>query len=110
MTLLGITVDVSGTQDFWLFAEELQTKIYRTLKSGDKFSASLMSEMLLKMITITKFMRFGATAVSYSGLVSLKNLYGDIKVTSLHGFVSGYDLGPEMASQARLFTLAFISS
>jgi len=103
MSLLGITMDVSGNRDFWALAKELQTKIYRTLKSGDKFSAVLMSEMLLKMITRTRFMRFGATALSYSGVVSLKKQYGDTKVNGLHGFVSGYDLGPEMASQARLF-------
>jgi NRPS condensation-like uncharacterized protein len=103
MTLLGITLDVSGKQDFWALANELQAKIYHTLKSGDKFSAVLMSEMLLKMITRTKFMRFGATALSYSGVVSLKKQYENIKVTGLHGFVSGYDLGPEMASQTRLF-------
>lgn len=103
MSLLGITIDVSRNQDFWALAKELQTKIYRTLKSGDKFNAVLMSEMLLKMITRTKFMRFGATALSYSGVVSLEKQYGEIEVIGLHGFVSGYDLGPEMASQARLF-------
>ena len=103
MSLMGIAIDVSRNYDFWALAKELQAKIYRTLKSGDKFSAVLMSEMLLKMITRTRAMRFGATALSYSGVVPLKKQYGDIKVTGLHGFVSGYDLGPEMASQARLF-------
>jgi len=103
MSLFGITMDVSGSQDFWTLAKELQTKIYHTLKSGDKFSSVLMSEMLLKMITRTRVMRFGATALSYSSVVSLEKEYGEIKVAGLHGFVSGYDLGPEMASQARLF-------
>ena len=103
MTLMGITLDVFGNREFWGLAKELQAKIYHSLKSGGKFSAVLMSEMLLKTITRTKFMRFGATALSYSGVVALEKQYGDIKVTGLHGFVSGYDLGPEMASQARLF-------
>ena len=62
-----------------------------------------MSESLMKMFIRMKSMRLGATALNYSGNVLLKTQYGKIKVVGLHGFVSAYDLGPEMASQARLF-------
>jgi len=103
ISMMRFTVDVSGEMNFWELAQALHKKIYITLKSGDKFSAALMSETLLKMFTKIKSMRFGATALNYSGNVPLKTQYGDIKLVGLHGFVSGYDLGPEMASQARLF-------
>jgi NRPS condensation-like uncharacterized protein len=103
ISMLGYTVDVSGEKDFWELARVLHAKIYRSLKQGDKFSASLMSQSLLKMFTKMKSMRFGATALNYSGNVPLKTQYGTIKLVGLHGFVSGYDLGPEIASQARLF-------
>jgi hypothetical protein len=101
--MMGYTVDVAGDMDFWKLARDVHQKIYRSLKHGDKFSASLMSESLLNMFTKMKSMRFGATALNYSGNVPLKTHYGNIKVVGLHGFVSGYDLGPEIASQARLF-------
>jgi len=103
ISMMRFTVDVFGGKDFWDLARGLHAKIYRALKQGDKFNASLMSESLLKMFTTMKSMRFGATALNYSGRVPLKTEYGDIRLVGLHGFVSGYDLGPEMASQARLF-------
>ena len=103
ISMMRFTVDATGEMDFWKLAVDLHGQIYRALKSGDKFSAALMSESLLKMFTTMKSMRFCATAVNYSGNVPLKTQYGEIKVVGLHGFVSAYDLGPEMASQARLF-------
>jgi len=103
ISMMRFTVDVSGDKDFLELARNLHTKIYRALKQGDKFNASLMSEPLMKMFIAMKSMRMGSTALNYSGLVPLKAQYGDIEVVGLHGFVSGYDLGPEVASQARLF-------
>ena len=103
ISMMGFTIEVAGNQDFWELAKNIHRKIYHSLKRGDKFSASLMSESLLKMLTKMKVMRFGATALNYSGNIPLKRLYGEIKLAGLHGFVSGYDIGPEMASQARLF-------
>jgi len=103
ISMMRFTVDVFGEKDFWDLARDLHVKIYRALKQGDKFNASLMSESLLKMFTTMKSMRFGATALNYSGRVPLKTQYSNIRLVGLHGFVSGYDLGPEMASQARLF-------
>ena len=103
ISMMRFTVDVSGESDVWDLAQELHTQIYRALKFGDKFSAAIMSELLLKMFTTMKMMRFGATALNYSGNVPLRTDYGEIKLVSLHGFVSGHDLGPEIPSQARLF-------
>ena len=103
ISMMGYTLDVAEDVDFWELARDLHGKIYRSLKHGDKFSASLMSEALLRMFTKMKSMRFGATALNYSSFVPLKTRYGKVKLVGLHGFVSGYDLGPELASQARLF-------
>jgi len=103
ISMLRFTVDVSRDVDFWDLARELHAKIYRALKKGDKFNAALMSESLMKMFTHMKSMRLGATALNYGGIVPLKTQYADIQLVGLHGFVSGFDLGPEMASQARLF-------
>jgi hypothetical protein len=45
----------------------------------------------------------GSTALNYSGAIPLEPQYGEIKVKALHGFLSGFDLGPEVPAQARLF-------
>ena len=103
ISMMRFTVEVSGKGDFWDLAHQLHAQIYKTLKFGDKFSAAMMSEVLLKTFTTMKSMRFGATALNYSGNVPLKREYGEIKLVGVHGFVSGYDLGPEISSQARLF-------
>lgn len=103
ISMLRLTLNVSGGRDIWNLAKELHAKIYRSLKRGDKFIASLMSESLMKMFTTLKSMRMGSTALNYSGVVPVKPRYGDIRVTGLHGFLSSYDLGPELSSQARLF-------
>ena len=103
ISMMRFTIDVSGDKNLWDLARELHEQIYHALKRGDKYSASLMSEPLMKMFIALKSMRMGSTALNYNGIVPVKERYGDIKVVGLHGFVSGYDLGPEMASQARLF-------
>ncbi len=103
ISIMRFTLDISGESDLWQTAHQLQSQVYRALKSGEKFSASLMSETLLKAFTTLKAMRFGASALNYGSNVPLRSQYGEIKLVGLHGFVSAYDLGPEMSSQARLF-------
>jgi NRPS condensation-like uncharacterized protein len=103
ISMLRFTVKLSGGEDIWVVARRLHEKIYRALKHGDKFSASRMSEQVLKMFTTLKSMRMSSTALNYSGAVPLKSEYGDIRISGLHAFVSSYDIGPEFAAQARLF-------
>jgi hypothetical protein len=94
---------VSGESNIWKLTADLHDKIYRSLKYGDKFPAARMSESLIKMFVGLKTMRMGSTALNYSGAIPLKPHYGGIKVKALHGFLSGFDLGPEVPAQARLF-------
>jgi hypothetical protein len=103
ISMLRYTMDVSGTSNIWTLTRTLHNKIYRSLKRGDKFSASQMSESLIKMFVGMKSMRMGATALNYSGAIPLQTQYGKIKVMALHGFLSSFDLGPEVSAQARLF-------
>lgn len=103
ISMMRFTAEVSGTMNIWDLTKDLHTKIYRALKQGDKFTAALVSESLMKMFTRLKSMRMGAAGLSYGGAVSLKAQYGKIKVTGLHAFLSSFDLGPEVSCQARLF-------
>jgi len=101
--MLRYTIPVEGGIDFWQLARHLHEKIYSSLKSGDKFVANLMTEPLIKMVTGLKSFRMSATALNYNGVVPIEPSYGNMKVTGIHGFVSAYDLGPELSAQALLF-------
>ena len=103
ISMMRYTVEVEGGSDFWTLARDLHKKIYTSLKSGDKFVAAAMTESLIKMITELKSFRMSTTALNYNGVVPIETSYGSIKVTGVHGFVSAYDLGPELSGQAQLF-------
>ena len=102
ISMMRHTVDVGGGE-FWSLARDLHKKIYASLKSGDKFVASAMSESLLKMLVRFDSMRLCASAMNYNGVGSVQTQYGNMKVFAVHGFVSAHAFGPEMASQAQLF-------
>jgi len=103
ISMMRYTMDVNGKVDFWSFAKYVHKKIYASLKSGDKFVASAMSESLLTMLVKLDSVRLCASALNYNGTVPVQTSYGDIKVLEMHGFVSTHAFGPEMASQAQLF-------
>ncbi|MCI0553494.1 MAG: condensation domain-containing protein [Anaerolineae bacterium] len=103
ISMLRYTVEVEGGIDFWTLARDLHEKIYSSLKSGDKFVAAAMTESLIKMITGLKSFRMSTIALNYNGVLPIETSYGNIKVTGVHGFVSAYDLGPELSAQAQLF-------
>jgi hypothetical protein len=103
ISMMRYTVEVDGSGDLWPLARDLHEKIYASLKSGDKFVASTMSESLLKMLTRFDSFRVCASALNYNGVVPLQTRYGKFKVNAVHGFVSAYAFGPEIASQAQLF-------
>ena len=103
ISMMRFPVNVKGSSELWELAKQLQNKIQKSLKSGGKFTAYLSSEIMLKMITKLKIMRFGANALNYNGSLNLKSKYRNTEVTSFHGFISGYDLGPELGSQAGIF-------
>jgi len=102
-SMLRYTLPISGGTEFWSLARSLHAKIYASLKSGDKFVAATTAEPLMKMLTRLKSPRMSATALNYNGIVPIQPNYDSIKVTGLHNFISGYDLGPEFSAQAQIF-------
>jgi len=103
VTLIRLMIDVHGEQEFWSLAKNLHQQLYRSINQGDKFNSFLTSEALLKVMTGLKSIRFGSSAVNYSGVIPLRNQYGSIKLLGVHGLVSVFDLAPEFSSQARIF-------
>lgn len=103
ISMMRHTVHVRGDFDLWVVARDLHAKIYTSLKSGDKFVAAAMAESLMKMVTRLKAFRLCASALNYNGVIPVSTRYGRIKVLGVHGFVSAYEFGPELASQAQYF-------
>lgn len=103
ISLLRYTMSVSGGEDFWSLARGLRRKIDTSLKSGAKFVAAMLAEVLMIKLTRSKSSRLAAIALNYSGVVPVQTSYGTMRVTGLHNFVSAYDLGPEVSAQAQLF-------
>ena len=103
ISMMRYSAIISGEMDFWSLARDLHKKIYTSLKSGDKFVAARMSESLLKMLARFKTIRTCASALNYNGASLIQTHYGNIKVRAVHGYVSAFGFGPEMASQAQIF-------
>jgi hypothetical protein len=103
ISLLRHTTSISGGVDFWPLARGLHRKIDMSLKSGDKFLAAILAEVLMIRLTRSKPFRLAAIALNYSGVVPVQISYGTMRVTGLHSFISAYDLGPEVSAQAQLF-------
>jgi len=97
------SLDVGGKMDFWMLAGRLHRKIYRSLKSGDKYVSAVLSELLLKTLDRLQNVRTCASAMSYGGLVPLRSEYGSMRVTNVHGYISPFKFGSEFSALAHLF-------
>ncbi len=103
ISMLRYTFTVQGEQSVWDLARHVNIAIQESFQHGEKFTASLMSEGVMKMMLGLKSMRMGTTALSYTSGLDVLNQYGKTKVHGLHGFISNIDLGPEFSAQVSLF-------
>jgi len=101
ITMLRYTIAVSG--NVWFMARDLHGKILGSFKRGAKFMSFKASAGLMKMILSLKSMRLCASALTYSGVLPLAERYGEFQIESIHGFISSFDLGPEVSAHALLF-------
>jgi hypothetical protein len=100
--MLQYTVQVDEQQDLWELAREIQQKIYRITKRGDKFVTPLLTKALFQMMSKQTEFRMGAAGVSYSSTAGLGQSYGPIRLVGLHGLFPNNNLGPEYGIFARL--------
>jgi len=89
--------------DFWELAHQINEKIYKAAKRGDKFIAPQLSPQMISLYFRTKKMRMATTALSYPGVVKIGSSYGKTKIRRIHGFVSNFPIGPEFTASARIF-------
>jgi hypothetical protein len=103
IALMRYTFPLAGSAEYWTLAQRVHQRMYRSLKSGDRYGAAGMIEFLVRLLTRTRLMRFANTALSYGGPVPLTRNHGDLELQELHAFLSGFDLSPEVGSGAIIF-------
>jgi NRPS condensation-like uncharacterized protein len=102
-SMIRSTIFMRSGQDFWELAHQINKKIYKASKRGDKFIAPLMSPQMMSMFIRSQKMRMATTALSYPGIAKIGLSYGNIQVKKIHGFVSNFPIGPEYTATARIF-------
>ncbi len=103
VAMMRFTAQVSAVRDFWSLAREINGRIHRAFKQGDKYIASALSTPLMRAIFRLRNFRMCTTALSYTGAVQLQPAYGPFRVVGLHGIVSNFGLGPEYVAHVSLF-------
>lgn len=102
-SMMRFTVGLEENPAVWELAAKVNDTTYAALKRGDKFCANLFSARLMGMLFRFKAFRMAATAMSFTGPVTLARNYGNTEVQEIHAFVSNFVLGPEYTAQVRLF-------
>ena len=103
LTMFRFTVMVPREGDFWRIAHDIQESTALAARTGERYLAYSMSPGMMKMIFKLKAFRMGATALSYSGPITLPKTSGSFHVTGLHAFAANMTLGPEYTALVRLF-------
>jgi len=98
------TIQVRNDDHLWSLARRINDQIYQSMKRGEKYLASVMSEQFLKMTFGLKKFRMSTTAISYTGS-SLHPIqsYDPYNVKAIRGFVSNFGLGPEFSGIVGLY-------
>ncbi len=97
------TLQVGPTDDLWSVARAFQEELRDSLSRDVPLLGTVMANRMMKLVTSTKRMRLGTTAVSYAGPLALSSQYGDIEILGVHGFISNNRLGPLATAFAKIY-------
>jgi hypothetical protein len=100
---LRLTFFLRQSHDLWSLAAEVHQQIHRAAKRGDKFFFHCVSALLMRLVLSQRSQRMGHTALSFMESTDMETSFGRLSVSGMHAFVSNFELGPELAAQARVF-------
>lgn len=103
VSMCRLTVTVERNADVWTLARDLQARTLDVLRAGDRFLSYSFSPAVMRMLLRLRAARMSATALSYTGPVTLTARYRGFTVTELHAFATNLTLGPEFSAIVRLF-------
>jgi len=95
-----------GDTPFWPLAQRVTGQVATGFKRGDKYSALLLAETMMRQVLGQRRERMAATAVSYGGATRVGAVCepgeGRLGMRGMHAFVSNFEVGPEYTAQARI--------
>lgn len=103
IAMLRNTVPMQPETNVLNIAKLIDQQSVISAKRGDKFAFALMSPFLIKKTIKANNERLGAVALSYAGSIKIKQQYGEIQVTDIHGHITNNCLGAELTGFAKIF-------
>jgi hypothetical protein len=103
ISMLRYTLEVGPRDDLWTIAQTFQDHVRSSMEHDEHLLAAGMATALMRTIIATKRMRMATVAVSYAGPLAVRETYGDIEVTGIHGFISNNRLGPVSTAFVKIF-------
>lgn len=100
VSMMRYMIDAKPGEGILDLAIKLNQKINQSFKRYEKFLFNFVSDKVMQAALSMKNMRMASTALSYSGVIPLKETYGSIKVKALHGYISTPPFGPVLAAEA----------
>lgn len=98
------TIQVFAGDDLWSLAQRINDQIYKAMKRGERYLASITSAQFLRMTFSLNRFRMSATAISYtSSSIRPSQSYEPFKITAIRGFVSNFGMGPEFSGLVGLY-------
>lgn len=101
--MMRMTTLVREDMDLWRLAGVLNRQTHAAARRGDKALSLLLTRSVMRMILGLRRMRMAHAALSYTGVASVAEQYGEIRLAGLHAWVSNFTLGPEYTAQARIY-------
>ncbi|MCJ7623438.1 MAG: hypothetical protein MUO76_08030, partial [Anaerolineaceae bacterium] len=98
------TIQVFADDDLWSLAQRINDQIYKGMKKGERFLASIMSELFLRITFSLNRFRMCTTAISYTGSpLHPSQSYESFKIKTIRGNVSNFGVGPEFSGLVGLY-------
>jgi hypothetical protein len=102
VSMLRFVVRVDPGKGFRALAGEVQDRIERAARRGDRIPAALISAQLARVAARWPVGRLGTTALSYAAAPVIQPSYGPVGVREVRAFVSNVRLGAELAATSGL--------
>ena len=100
VSMLRFVIRVDPLRGFAVLAAEVQDRLERAARRGDRIPAALLSGGLARAAVRWPATRLGTIALSYAAAPAIQPSYGPLGVREVQAFVSNLPLGAEIAAAA----------
>jgi hypothetical protein len=104
VSLMRFTIPLKNKNNLFQLASYLDQQFLRSARRGEKFLFFLSSKMAMKIMIRKPDEKMGTTALSYTGPIRLKEQYGNMRLTDVHGFITNNRQSPELSGFGKIFS------